>query len=528
MSDFLKKIAGTKLKLILEKTTNNVFKGLLVGFVLTALIQSSSATIAIVIGLVSANLLNLKNAVGIIFGAKIGTTVTAVVISFNLGSYALLIVFIAIIMLLFVKHRLLKNIGGALLGFGLLFLGLNLMSSALSELVASPAFATFLTSASKYPVVGLLIGILATAIIQSSSAVIGIVQEVFKTGSVPLIIAIALVIGSNIGTTITSVFASLKASREGKKVALLHVIISVISSLGFFVFLRPYTALITWMATLFGFSATTSMATIALAHIVLNVITLLLLFWFTNQLVWLANKLIKEKAGVIKQNIVLEKQLIVAAPELALQSTDEAIFEMGTIVSQMYEFSEKYAFEKDEDACELALACEQKINQLDIDIHNYLARLGAENLDERQMQKVIKNIDTVTDLERIGDHLENVIEFFTVRHEHKIVASSEVEAELTTFFNVIKSQLMKAVRAYYEMDKEVATEVITKENEVNALFKTYRNNNTMRISQDLAINNYNHYVDILSNLERIGDHAYNIAESVTSKQYVHTEKTIKA
>lgn len=528
MSDFLKKIAGSKLKLILEKTTNSPLKGILAGMLLTALIQSSSATVAIVIGLVSANLLNLKNAVGIILGAKVGTTITSILISFNLGSYALIIVFIGVILFLFFKNKTVKNIGGAILGFGLLFLGLNLMSESLGEVVSTSAFENFLISAGKHPILGLLIGTGATALIQSSSASIGILQEIYSNGTIPLTVAIAIVIGSNLGNTITSVLASIKANRNGKKVALIHVLISLLSSLIFFICINPYTKLISWISTLFKLNPDNSMMTIALSHIILNIITILIMFWFINQLVWLANFIIKDKEDIISQKVILNKQLIKASPELAIENANQAIEEMGSIAIQMYEFAQKFAFENDNEARELALQCEEMINQLDIDIHNYLVKIGAENLNERQMQKVAKNIDTVTDFERIGDHLENLIEFFVIRHDNKIVNSEDVNLEFLDFFSLIKNQLLTTVQAYQKNSLELANQIIKNENEINTIFKQYRNNNTLRISQDLQENYSNHYVDIISNLERIGDHCYNIAENVIYKDFTHTKKEVRA
>lgn len=528
MSDFLKKIAGPKLKLILEKTTNNPLKGILAGIILTSTIQSSSATVAIVIGLVSANLLNLKNAVGIILGAKIGTTVTSILISFNLGSYALVIVFIGAMLYLFSKQKLIKNIGGAILGFGFLFLGLNIMSDALGELAYTKAFENFLISAGKHPVLGLITGILATALIQSSSASIGILQEIYTTGAIPLIVAIAIVFGSNIGTTITSVIASIKASTEGKKVAFLHVIISALSSLLFFFFIKPYTKLIIFVSNLFQINHTNSMLTIALSHIILNIIAVFIMFWFTKQLVFLVNLIIKTKEEIISQKVILNKQLIRVSPEFALENAKQAITEMGNITIQMYEFAEKYSFDKDEPALELALQCEEMINQLDIDIHNYLVQIGAQNLDKRQMQKVAKYIDTVTDLERIGDHLENLTEFFIERHDNKIVCSDIVKEEFNNFFSHVKDQLISVVKAYDETNISLSKKIIENENTINALFKEYRQNNTIRISQDLQTNHFNHYVDIISNLERIGDHCFNIAENIVYKDFAHTKKIIRA
>ncbi len=528
MNDFLKKIAGSKLKLILEKATNNPIKGILAGLLLTMVIQSSGATIAIVIGLVSARLLNLKNAVGIIFGAKIGTTVTSILISFNLGTYAPIIIFIGGVLYLFFKQKIFKNIGGAILGFGLLFLGLNLMSGSFGEIAHTEAFEDFLVSAGNHPILGLLIGTLATALIQSSSASIGILQKAYTTGTIPLIVAIAIVFGSNIGNTITSVMASIKAGNEGKKVAFLHVVISAISALLFFIFIKPYTSLIIYVSNLFGINHTNSMFTIALSHIILNIISVLILFWFTKQFVMMANLFVKGKKEIVSQKVILDKTLIHVSPEFALENAKQAIQEMGEISIQMYEFIEKFSFDNDESAYELAMQCEEMLNQLDVDIHNYLVQIGAQNLDKRQMQIVAKYIDSVTDFERVGDHLENLSEFFIERHENKIVCGDAVKAELDNFFAHIKNQLVNVVKSFSETNVFLAKKIMENENNINALFKEYRHNNTMRISKDLQENHFNHYVDIISNLERVGDHCYNIAENIVYKDFTHIKKTVRA
>ncbi|MBU1144517.1 MAG: Na/Pi cotransporter family protein [Firmicutes bacterium] len=421
MSESLKKIAGSKLKMILEKTTNTPFKGILVGILITAIIQSSSATSAIVVGLVRAGLMTLPQAVGVIFGANIGTTVTSVLISLDIGQYAMPIMFLGSLLIFFFHKKKVKEFGKVILGFGMLFFGLETMGGALKQLVELPEFHNMLLSVANYPILGVLVGVGTTAIIQSSSATIGILQQLYSTGGVPLIGAIAIVLGDNIGTTITSVMASVGGSSASKRTAAIHVMFNTIGTIIFFLLLTPYTELIAFLGEkLIGADYLSNKLTVSLAHVVFNLVNVFIMYWFIKQLVWLATKIIPAKNEIVLGDVVLDEHLINGSTDLALENAKVAIVNMGNVCKAMFEYTYNFSFLYDQKESEKGIQCEELLDTLDDKIHNYLVKIGANDLHNKQIQQLAKDIDTITDLERIGDHLTNIMEFFEERHENKI------------------------------------------------------------------------------------------------------------
>ncbi|MDD3129396.1 MAG: Na/Pi cotransporter family protein [Candidatus Izemoplasmatales bacterium] len=520
MSDALKKLAGSKLKLFLEKTTNTPLKGIFVGILLTALIQSSSATSALVVGLVRAGLMTLPQAVGVIFGANIGTTFTSVLISLDIGSYAMPIMFLGAILIFFFKRKKVQQLGRVIFGFGMLFFGLDTMGGALKTLAELPQFASMLHSVGDTPILGVIVGVLTTAIIQSSSATIGILQQLYSTGGMTLIGATAIVLGDNIGTTVTSIMASVGGTSSAKRTALIHVLFNTFGTVVFFILLKPYTEFITWLSNIIGIDPTIDKFTISLAHVCFNIMTVLILFWFVKQMVWLVSKIIPSKDEIEMDEVVLDKLLLKSSPDLALENVKKAMMNMANVTRGMLEFSYNYAFENDDKAIELGNQCEEMLDSMDDKIHNYLVDIGANDLSEAQIQRVAKNIDTITDLERIGDHFDNLFEFFQERKEKKLTMHKKTKEELLNLFSIIRSQLEKSTRAYFEDNLAVAIEVTKTEEELDRLVKEYRKNHINRINDRSCEEiNAGFYVDILSNIERIGDHCNNMAINVINKDF---------
>lgn len=526
MSEALKKIAGAKLKLILEKTTNTPLKGIFVGIFITAIIQSSSATSALVVGLVRAGLMTLTQAVGVIFGANIGTTFTSVLISLDIGSYAMPIMFTGSFLIFFIQNKKVKNYGRALLGFGMLFFGLETMGGALKQLSTLPGYHDLLQSVAKYPILGVLTGAATTSIIQSSSATIGILQQLYANGGVPLIGAIAIVLGDNIGTTVTSVMASIGGSSQARRTALIHVMFNTIGTVVFFILIKPYTNLITWLAQTIGIHEyETNKFTISLSHIGFNLINVFILYFFIKQLVWLVTKIIPSKEEILSDEIILNETLVKESPDLALENVKNAILNMGNVSKGMLEFVYNYAFEKDNKDFEMAMACEELLDSMDDKIHNYLVKIGAQDLIDRQIQLVAKDIDTITDLERIGDHLNNLAEFFEMRHEKKMILHDEAKKELEKLFEVVRQTLDQSITAYITMDKKLALEVNEREDKLDRLVKRYRKNHINRINdKENTETEAGFYVDILSNLERIGDHCNNMVINVLTDDFTHDDQ----
>jgi len=525
MGDSLKKIAGKKLKIILEKTTNTPFKGILVGIIVTGLIQSSSATTVLVVGLVRAGLMTLPQAVGVIFGANIGTTVTSILIGLNIGAYALPIMFLGSAMTFFFQQKKVKEIGKTILGFGMLFFGLELMGDSLKQLVQLPSFSNMLLSVGNYPILGVLVGLGSTIIIQSSSATIGLLQQLYATGGVPVIGAIAIVLGDNIGTTITSVIASIGAPSAAKRSAAIHVLFNVIGSIIFFIFIKPYTALVVFISkNMFGVDYLTDKMTVSVAHVLFNVINVFILYWFIKQMVWIVTKLIPSHNEVLIDDIVLDESLVTRSGVLALENTKKAIINMGNVCRAMFEYTYDYSFENNPKNFQMGMQCEEIIDGLDDKIHNYLVRVGAGELGRYEMTEMAKQIDTISDLERIGDHLTNLLEFFEERYTEKIDLHPEAKADLVDLYTLLRKTLHQSLQAFETKDIDTATEVNVRENELDKLVKKYRKNHINRINdKTCSETEAGYYVDILSNMERIGDHCNNIVVNVLSESYTHDD-----
>lgn len=525
MGDSLKKIAGKKMKMILEKTTNTPLKGIFVGIIVTGLIQSSSATTVLVVSLVRAGLMTLPQAVGVIFGANIGTTVTSILIGLDIGTFAMPIMFIGSFMIFFLQKKRIKDIGRAILGFGMLFFGLEIMGDSLSQLVQLPSFSKLLIDVSNYPILGVLVGLGTTVIIQSSSATIGLLQQLYSTGGVPLIGAIAIVLGDNIGTTITSVFASIGAPSSAKRSAAIHVLFNSIGSVFFFILIKPYSALVAFISeNLFGVDYLTDKMTVSVAHVLFNVINVFVLYWFIKQMVWLVTKLIPSKNEVIIDDIVLDETLLDRSGVLALENSKKAIINMGNVCRAMFEYTYDYSFENVSKNQEMGLQCEEIIDGMDDKIHNYLVKLGAGELGSYEITEMAKQIDTISDLERIGDHLTNLIEFFEERYIEKIELHPEAKVDLMDLYSLLRKTLHQALKALETKDKDIAREVNIRENELDKLVKKYRKNHVNRVNdKTCSETEAGYYVDILSNMERIGDHCNNIVVNVLTDSYSHDD-----
>ncbi|HOW37541.1 MAG TPA: Na/Pi cotransporter family protein [Candidatus Izemoplasmatales bacterium] len=526
LGDSLKKLAGSKLKLILEKTTNTPIKGILVGIVVTGLIQSSSATTVLVIGLVRAGLMTFPQAIGVIFGANIGTTITSVLIGLDIGEYALPIMFLGAALIFFIPKKKIKELGKVILGFGMLFFGLETMGTPLKSLISLPEVQALFQSVSEFPILGVATGVGVTSVIQSSSATIGLLQEMFSTGNVPLVGAIAIVFGCNIGTTVTALIASAGAPVAAKRAAAIHTMFNFIGTFLFMLILRPYSQLVAWLAeTIYGAGWETNRMTISIAHVLFNFTTVFVLYWFIKQMTWVVTKLVPSKNEVQIDEVILDQKLIQQSPVLALENARNAIINMGNVVKAMFEFVYDYSLQRNDKTFDMGMQCEEVIDTMDDKIHNYLVKIGATDLDEPQIQLLAKDIDTISDLERVGDHLTNLLEFFQERYDNNIPLHPESKAELEEMFDLLRKSLTEAVYAFEKQDKKIASEVNDREEVIDRLTKKFRKNHIARIQdQSCSENESGYYVDILSNMERIGDHCDNIVVNVLSEFYTHDDK----
>ncbi|PAT02598.1 hypothetical protein CI105_01185 [Candidatus Izimaplasma bacterium ZiA1] len=526
MGDSLKALAGNKLKVIIEKTTNTPLKGIFVGIIITGLIQSSSGTTALTVGLVRAGLMTLPQAVGVILGANIGTTVTSVLLGLPIKEYALPIMAAGSFFVFFMSSKKMKQFGQVLLGFGMLFYGLTLMGSSLKVLAELNEFKELLLSMSELPVLGVAVGALTTAVIQSSSATIGVLQELYTTGAIPLSGAIAILFGNNIGTTVTAVIAAIGGTIAAKRTAAAHVVFNLVGSLFFLALLVPYTWFISQLeSTFLDVSNPENLRfTISFAHVTFNVVNTFIMFWFIKQLVWFVSKIIPGDDNVMAVDVdQLQDSLIVESPILALESSKLVVNNMGKLTYQMFSSVNKYSFENNKKEYENGIQMEEMLDTIDKKVHDYLVKIAQAGLDETSSHLQASYVDTIRDYERIGDHCTNLFEFFEMRYENKTLLSKEAKEDLTKLYSVVAETLKTTVEAFENYDKEQAKEVFEQEDLIDKLVLKYRKRHIMRLNKNLAHDADGVYVDILSNIERIGDHCNNIAINIIQDSYYNED-----
>ncbi len=516
LGDGLQKAAGDRLREILDRFTTNPIMGVLAGIFVTILLQSSSGTTVLTVGLVSAGFMTLRQAIGVIMGANIGTTVTAFIIGIKISDYALLIVGIGAFLLFFLKDKRINNIGQIVFGFGGLFLGLNLMGDGLKPLREVQAFADLTVSMSDNPLLGVLIGTIFTVSVQSSSASIALLQQLYSQGAMDLQAALPVLFGDNIGTTITALIAAIGATITAKRAALTHVIFNLIGTILVLVFLIPYTALIAQLQNTLNLNPE---MTIAFAHGIFNVLNTLIQLPFIAFLAWIVTKAIPGNDRVVEYKVKhLDELLLDQAPSIALGQAHKEVLRMGDMAIQGVKEAKLFVQTNDKRSSDLIVQFEEAINNLDEKITNYLVRISPNNLSEQESQKHHRLINIVRDLERVGDHMENVMELIEYKKVQKTHLSEDAISDLEEMFNVTISTLETAIHSLESEDTEQAKAVLHKEGVIDSMERQLRKKHLIRLNNRQCTGAAGIvFVDIISNLERIGDHSVNIAEAVLDK-----------
>jgi len=527
MGESMKLLAGSQLKKLIEKTTSTPLKGIFMGILVTTLLQTSSGTTALTVGLVRAGLMTLPQAVGIILGANIGTTTTSFLVGLNMKVLALPLMGLGSLMIFFLKTKRYKHIGGAILGFGMIFYGLDLMGGALKTFAEFPAFEQALLLVSNIPVLGVMVGAALTALVQSSTATIGIMQELYTTGYVPLIGAIAIILGSNIGTTITAILAAIGGTTAAKRTAAAHVMFNVLGSLLFLIIIRPYATFILWLQDLFYGGEPVAM-TLSLAHIFFNVFNTFVMYFFVKQLVMVSEKVIPSTDEDVEVPVdTLQPALIKESPILALENAKRVITSMGDITFRMFTLSMRFTFENDSKVLERGRQLEELVDTIDKKTHDYLVLVSLKDLTDASAHDHASYIDAIRDFERIADHCQNLFDFFEYRYEKKKVLSPEAVEDLKTLYDYVMDTLALTLQAFESRNKFKANQVMEHEDMIDILVRKYRKRHVKRI-QDIG----EHYdddlfVDILSNVERIGDHCQNIVMNVLYDRYFLEDTMVK-
>ncbi|URT69804.1 Na/Pi cotransporter family protein [Cytobacillus firmus] len=517
MGDGLQKSAGDRLRDLLDRFTTNPLMGVLAGVLVTILIQSSSATTVITVGLVSAGFMTLRQAIGVIMGANIGTTVTAFIIGIDIGEYALPIIALGSILLFFFKKQKIHNIGQIVFGFGALFYGLELMSGGMKPLRTLESFHDLTVSMSSNPILGVVVGTVFTVIVQSSSATIGILQGLFSEELINLDAALPVLFGDNIGTTITAVLAAIGASVAARRAAAVHVMFNLIGTTIFLILLKPFTFLV---ETLQGKMDLNPEMTIAFAHGIFNASNTIIQLPFVAVLAWIVTKLIPGEDAVADYKAKhLDPMFIEQSPSIALGQAKEEVLRMGTFSLRGLEETVQYLKTGNQKHSDTAYQLEDAINNLDRKITDYLIKLSTSSLSANESAEHTMLMDTVRDIERIGDHFENVIELIDYKQANKVSITDSAMADLEQMFKLTISTVKEAMQALDHNDKIAAEHVVKKEEEIDKMERKLRKQHILRLNEGACTGQAGIvYVDIVSNLERIGDHAVNIAEAVLGEE----------
>ncbi|MCP3025667.1 Na/Pi cotransporter family protein [Halobacillus sp. A5] len=517
MADGLQRTAGDRLREILDKFTSNPLMGVLAGLFVTVLVQSSSTTTVLTVGLVNAGFMTFRQAIGVIMGANIGTTVTAFIIGIEIGAYGLPILAVGAFMLFFFKNKKVANFGQLFFGLGSLFYGLEIMSGGMKPLRDLQSFQDLTVSMSDNPILGVVIGTLFTVIVQSSSATIGVLQQLMGEGLVDLNAALPVLFGDNIGTTITAVLAALGASVGAKRAAAAHVIFNVLGAVVFLILLAPFHLFVEWMQNSFDLNPE---MTIAFAHGSFNVANTIIQFPFIAVLAWVVMRIVPGQDSEIEYKPQhLDPIFIEQSPSLALDQAKEEVIRMGEYAYKGLEETSLYLNNKQQKHSELAMQIEEALNNLDRKITDYLVDLSQAQLSDEDSHKHTALMDSVRDIERIGDHFENIIELIDYKNSNKVILTEQAVEDLNEMFDLTLMTVKQATKSLEFMDREEALSVVQKENELDRMERTFRKKHIIRMNEGLCTGQAGIvFVDMLSNLERIGDHAVNIAEEVLGEK----------
>ena len=510
MSSELERAAGNSLRHLLEVLTRNRLMGLLMGMLFTVLVQSSSATTVMVVGFVNAGLMDLFQAAGVIFGSNIGSTVTAQLIAFKLTDIAPAFALIGMLLYSFGKKASMRQIGGVLLGFGLLFVGLDMMGSSVDKLKSMPEVADIMASFSRTPILGILAGFVITAVIQSSAASVGILQLLAAQGLIGLDAAVYVVMGQNIGTCATAMLASIGSNKNAVRTAVLHVLFNVCGTIVFYILLE-FLPVTTWVGS---WTPDDPMRQIANIHLFFNVFCVIIFFPFINLLVAAANKIVRgEDAAASALRLQYLNNNLLKTPPVALQQAIMECNRMQEIAYSNIDLAVKCFLEgkvTEADQAELAER-ENVVNYLNNEITKYLVLINQTELSEHEGVLVGELFHVVNDIERIGDHAENIIEYATNRATNKVQLSQAGQLVLREMYANVHDLLNMAITAFDKHDANRVVRAYALESRVDDMADLLHERHIERLTKDLCTPQAGMlFSDTVSNLERVADHAINI------------------
>lgn len=525
LGDGLAKTSGGRMEMILEKLTNNPIKGVLVGTAVTAVIQSSSATTVMVVGFVNSGIMKLNQAVGIIMGANIGTTVTSWILGLSglesdaffirllkPSSFSPILAIIGVAIIMFSKSEKKKNVSLILIGFAILMTGMDTMSAAVKPLRDVPEFTSILTKFSN-PIMGMLAGMILTAVIQSSSASVGILQALCATGAVSFGAAIPIIMGQNIGTCVTAMISGIGASKNAKRTALIHLYFNIIGTVVFMVVFYIADAIVN-----FAFmDAPADAWGIAVVHSTFNVCATLLLFPFSKQLVRLATISVPEEAVVVEKThaetvlSILDARFL-DTPAVAVEQARNAANAMAELAEESINMAMGLLKDYDPEKAERVIELEDEVDIFEDQIGSYLVKVSSKNLSQRDSHTMSVILHAIGDFERISDHARNIMEAAREMYDKKLAFSDKAQAELDVLERSIHDIVRMSVMSFIENDLAVAKQVEPLEDVIDNLNLEIKARHVRRLRKGKCTIELGFILsDITTNLERVSDHCSNIA-----------------
>ncbi len=517
LGEGLELAAGAKLKVLLEKMTSNRFAAVLVGFVITTLIQSSSTTTVMVVGFVNTGIMNLTQAIGVIMGANIGTTTTSILVSLDIGKYAPIAIGIGVFLSMLTKKTTKKHIGLAITGFGMLFLGMTLMKDAMEPLASSPVFSEWLMNANN-PFVAILIGTVITAVIQSSAASIGILQALASQGLIPLHFAAYVIYGQNIGTCITALISSIGTKKNSKRTAVMHVLFNVFGTV-IFIILTKFLPFTDWIESL----TDNTMMQLSLVHIIFNVVSTLIMFPFADKvLVKLACLIVPDKKDSSEDDFKLQfvDNLMINTPPFAVAQVSKEVHRMAGLARQNFSIAAEDLLNKSCDHFDEVQHTEEVINFLNHNITPILVKINSLDLSYSDAKYIGRVFHVINDIERIGDHAQNLEEAAKSRVDEGIEISAEGERELREMYETTLKLIDGSIEAFTSqiLDNEKAEQLGEYEASVDDMQTEFEQSHIERLNAHKCNTRAGMlFINTITDFERVADHATNIAWSVSKK-----------
>ena len=523
MGEGIERAAGAKLRSILEFFTRNTISGLIVGVIFTGIIQSSSACTSMVVSFVNSGIMDLYQAVGVIFGANIGTTVTSQLVSFDLADYAPILVLTGVIMMLFLKKIFVQKIGEILAGFGILFLGLNNMSGAMGTLHQIPGALSIFSSVSN-PFIAILIGTAVTAIVQSSSVTVSIILLMATQDLLDLPTCLFMIQGCNIGACATALLSSVGGKKDAKRAAMIHLVFNVIGTIVFVIFLSfGMDMFVNFVLKISGYNKGRFVAN---AHSIVKITQVIILFPFTKFIVKLTHILVPgedEKIGYRQQ---LQLKYIggnnVFSPATAVVDVSKELERMALLASENLNRAMNSLITLDEEDIEEVYHVEENINFLNHEITNYLVKISQTNLPVEDAKSIGGLFHVVNDIERIGDHAENVADSARTRIRTGCGFSPEAIKEMTIMLDMVNTLVQYAVEMFRTNTEEHLDDIRRLEDEVDRKEREYQQNHVDRMTRgECKPEGGMIFSDVISGLERVADHATNIAFAIYNNDPDH-------